>query len=115
MQVLKVDYSAENASSLFAQSLKETGFAVVKNHPISADLIAEVYAEWRRFFASEDKQRYLFGEGQDGCQDGYFPYQSENAKYTAVKDLKEFFHYYDWGQYPDSLSDRTRELYRQLT
>ena len=39
-------------------------------------------------------------------QDGYFgPDVSETAKGNTVKDLKEFFHVYPWGQYPGEVSD----------
>ena len=34
----------------FSTSLKTTGFAIIKNHPISYNLISSVYDEWKNFF-----------------------------------------------------------------
>lgn len=111
MHVLTADFRAANAPAIFVESLHKTGFAVITHHPISADLIVDVYAEWRDFFASEIKQQYLFNKE---TIDGYFPFRSENAKYTAAKDLKEFYNYYPWGKFPTTLSNKTNELYNQL-
>lgn len=113
MQVLKVDYQDPQASAEFSRSLKETGFGVLYNHPIDQALIDEVYAEWKGFFASDEmKQKYVFNK--DG-QDGFFPQTvSEQAVGFSQKDLKEFFQYYPWGQYPAELSEKTRLLFSQL-
>ena len=57
------------------------------------------------------KDKYLFDPTK---QDGYFPFMTENAKGQSIKDLKEFFHIYSWGRYPEELSNNTRTLYDQL-
>lgn len=111
MRVLTVDYSTASAPKDFTKSLKQTGFAVLSNHPVDYALIQAVYAEWDSFFHSDQKNNYLFDLEK---QDGYFPFGSENAKGSSVKDLKEFYHIYPWGRYPPSLSDNTQQLYRQL-
>lgn len=111
MHVLNVDYRSANAPSLFCQSLRETGFAVLNHHPISTDLIENTYGLWKNFFSSEEKQQYLF---QRETQDGYFPFRSENAKNYKIGDLKEFFHVYPWGRIPPDASAKTLELYRML-
>jgi isopenicillin N synthase-like dioxygenase len=112
MHVLTADYRARNAPEIFVESLHKTGFAVITHHPIRVDFIDEVYAEWRDFFASEIKQQYIYNKE---TIDGYFPFRSENAKYTAIKDLKEFYNYYPWGKFPNILSNKTNELYNQLS
>lgn len=113
MQVLTVDYASSQAPKLFSQSLKETGFAVLQTHPISSDLINEAYQQWRDFFFSDmtQKESYLF---QRSTQDGYFPFQSENAKGRKISDLKEFFHIYPWGRIPPGLRDISLEIYQSL-
>lgn len=112
MQVLAVDCHSQEAPQRFTQSLKETGFAVLHNHPIEIELIDKVYAEWEVFFNSESKSKYLFNKA---TQDGFFPQSvSETAKGETVKDIKEFFQIYPWGQYPKELSQATRDLYNQL-
>lgn len=112
MHVLTADYRANNAKEVFVESLRNTGFAVVSHHPISAKLVDDTYSEWRDFFSSPDKQTYLFTVE---TQDGYFPFRSENAKYTDVKDLKEFYHYYPWGKFPVNLSNKTETLYNDMS
>ena len=112
MNVLRVDYSQDDASQHFTRSLKNTGFAVLYNHPIDKLLIKEVYKEWVVFFASDTKENYLFNRA---TQDGFFPLSiSEKAKGYDVKDIKEYYHFYEWGQYPEFMSDNTRKLYQQL-
>ena len=111
MDVKTVDYAAPDAKQSLADSLHETGFAVLVNHPISASRIDESYTRWAAFFASEDKHNWLRDPVK---QDGFFPFLSENAKGASAKDLKEFYHVYSWGRVPDQLSDMTRTLYDDL-
>ena len=111
MNVKKVNYKDANAPSEFTRSLKHTGFSVLTDHPIDKDLIDTVYKEWADFFNSESKNKYLFNKLD---QDGYFPFQTENAKGQALKDLKEFYHIYLWGKYPKEISSATRILFDQL-
>ena len=111
MDVKTVDYAARDAKQSLADSLHETGFAVLVNHPISASRINESYTRWAEFFASEDKHDWL---RDPVSQDGFFPFLSENAKGASAKDLKEFYHFYSWGRVPDQLSDMTRTLYNDL-
>ncbi len=113
MHVLTADYRAKNAPEIFVESLHKTGFAVITHHPIPATMIDDVYNEWRGFFASDVKNQYLYNQ-VTGSQDGYFPFKSENAKDYSAKDLKEFYMYYPWGKFPNTLSNKTRDLYNQL-
>lgn len=112
MNVLKVSYTSPDAPELFTRSIRETGFAVLADHPIAADLIFEAYQDWVQFFASEEKHRYTFKQEE---QWGYFPYLSENAKDQDVKDLKEFYHLYVGTPMPERMSDRTLQLFDQLS
>ncbi len=112
MDVLTVDCESSDAPKRFAQSLRNTGFAVLKNHPIDLSLIQNTFDEWEAFFASKEKHNYLFNRD---TQDGYFPMEvSEVAKDAKVKDIKEFFQYYPWGQFPSKLSQNTNQLYKKL-
>jgi isopenicillin N synthase-like dioxygenase len=111
MNVQTVDFKRKDASVIFKNSLQKTGFSILKKHPIDLNLINDVYAEWNTFFSKEDKNKYLFNKK---TQDGFFPYQSENAKDYPAKDLKEFFHFYPWGVFPEELSEKTSLLFDQL-
>ena len=110
-QIETIDYKSDNAKHKLVESLHDTGFAVLHNHPIDQKQITLVYNEWEKFFNDDDKYSYKF---DPETQDGYFPYLSENAKGYSKKDLKEFFHYYEWGIYPDNMSNNTILLYHDL-
>ena len=112
LDILTINYNDSDADRLFEKSLKNTGFAVIKDHPIDKDLIGEVYKEWENYFSSESKNNYMFDEVK---QDGYFPYLTENAKGSTAKDLKEFYHIYEWGRKPHMIGPKTMFLYRKLT
>lgn len=112
MDVLRIDASKASAPKYFADSLKNTGFAVLYNHSISQKLIDDTYQEWQTFFKSNNKHDYTFILE---TQDGFFPASiSETAKDAKAKDIKEFFQYYPWGQYPKAMSDNTKKLYDAL-
>ena len=111
MEVAVVDFTAPFAPHEFTRSLRETGFAVVTNHPVSQALVEEVYGEWLTFFESDAKYAYRY---EDGDQDGYFaPDVSETAKGNNIKDIKEFFHVYPWGKYPTEVSDAALRLHHE--
>ena len=112
MKIETVDYTASDAGDRLARSLRETGFAVLANHPIRADRIDEAYALWGGFFASDIKLNYVRDYEK---QDGYFPFKSEHAKDAQKKDLKEFYHVYPWGRVPEDLEAFTRQLYADLS
>jgi isopenicillin N synthase-like dioxygenase len=109
MQLPIVDYTHPNAAQDFCKSLHDTGFGVLRNHPLDQNLVEGIYAEWLAFFGTEAKHQYA----QDPVKlDGYFsPAVSETAKNHTHRDLKEFFHIYPWGRYPAEVSDAARRYY----
>ena len=113
MNILSVDYYAENAAQDFTKSLKETGFTVLKTHPIDWKLIQSVYDEWLAFFKSGNADKYLFDKEN---QDGYFPMDvSEVAKGENIKDIKHFYHlYFPNGRYPSEVSDNAHKMFKQM-
>lgn len=111
MNVKVVDFLSETAAADFTASLKDTGFAVLRNHPVPEALIEGTYKDWREFFEGDTKRKYLFSKDK---QDGYFPFGTENAKDAPLKDLKEFYHIYTWGRFPKELGGRTMLLFREL-
>ncbi len=109
MQLEAVDYQAPGAQEAFVESLRETGFGVLKNHPISQAMVTGIYQSWQTFFDSEEKNNYIYNKG---TQDGFFPQSvSEVAKGFTKKDIKEYFHFYPWGQCPQALRPQLAEYY----
>ncbi len=106
-----VDFQSPTAAQDFVKSLRETGFGVLKNHPIRQQLVSDIYAEWQTFFDSDTKFDYRYNVG---TQDGFFPPDvSETAKGHSKKDIKEYFHYYPWGQCPEQHKAKLAQYYSE--
>lgn len=113
MKLEAVDFTAPDASQKFVESLRQTGFGVLKNHPISQASVASIYTNWQAFFNTQDKHSFLYNKGK---QDGYFPQSvSEVAKGFKKKDIKEYFHFYPWGQCPTALQDELSDYYKNTS
>jgi isopenicillin N synthase-like dioxygenase len=108
-----VDFTSADAPRAFCQSLHETGFGVLRHHPLQQAMVQAIYGEWLDFFKHSAKHQYA----QDPSHmDGYFSsVVSETAKGHQHKDLKEFFHIYPWGRYPAQVSDAAQRYYRQAS
>ncbi|HUG00029.1 MAG TPA: hypothetical protein VMM60_18030, partial [Ilumatobacter sp.] len=70
MDVAVVDYEALDAPETFTQSLRETGFAVLVNHPLPWSLVERIYTEWAALFDSDAVEQYLM---DPTGQVGWFP------------------------------------------
>lgn len=113
MKILTVDYQSNNAAAEFVKSLHETGFAVIKNHPIDYNLVKKIFFEWQNFFKLKDKFQYLYNQ-KNG--DGYVGIdKSETAKGSSVADIKEFYQLYiPWGRYPKEISNNAFLYFKQV-
>jgi isopenicillin N synthase-like dioxygenase len=110
MKLQAVDYQSPTAAKDFVESLRQTGFGVLKNHPIPKQRVSDIYANWQLFFNSPDKTNYAYNKG---TQDGFFPQSvSEIAKGFTKKDIKEYYHYYPWGQCPQGLKSEIDAYYQ---
>lgn len=106
-----VDFQSPTAAQDFVKSLRDTGFGVLKNHPIRQQLVSDIYSEWQTFFDSDTKFDYRYNIG---TQDGFFPPDvSETAKGHSKKDIKEYFHYYPWGQCPEQHKAKLAQYYSE--
>ena len=87
---------AERDPAAFARELgasfRETGFAVVCDHPVDQAVIDHALEDTRAFFALSDETKGAYYDPEGGGQRGYTPFATENAKGVAQKDLKEFWH-----------------------
>lgn len=111
--LIAIDYQSPDAPQQFAQSLRDTGFGVLKNHPIAEDSVQNIYKRWYDFFNGEDKHNYLFDKEK---YDGFFPADmAEAAKGHSQRDLKEYFHFYLWGKCPEQLRDDIANYYNDTT
>jgi len=107
--LVAVDFTAPDAPARFTESLRETGFGVLKNHPLEQTQVSSIYANWQGFFDGDDKHDFVYTVGP---QDGFFPAEmAESAKGQSVKDIKEYFHFYPWGKCPAHLRDELMDYY----
>lgn len=106
-----IDFTASGSDAAFVESLRTTGFGVLKNHPIPQSLVDEIYVEWTAFFASDEKYAFRYDkETQDGF---YGRDEAETAKNFEQKDIKEYFHFYPWGRCPASLRPNLERYFRE--
>ena len=107
--LVAVDFTAKGADEAFVASLRETGFGVLREHPLDPALVDRIYDAWTDFFASDAKHDFLFRRVE---HDGYFPPDvSEMAKGHSVRDIKEYFHYYPSGRCPEALRADLQRYY----
>ncbi len=82
----------EDIADDIGASFAEFGFAIVRDHAISQDLIDRAELLARQFFdLPDDAKRAYHIEGGGGAR-GYTPFGTEIAKDAAHHDLKEFWH-----------------------
>lgn len=111
MKIATIDYQSAEAPKQLVKSLKQTGFAVLYNHPIPLSLFDQMKADWQKFFASEELKKQFMFDILKCPQDGYVP--TESAKGEVLNDLKEFFQVYKNGRMPDCTS-ATWQLFDSL-
>jgi isopenicillin N synthase-like dioxygenase len=113
MQV--IDYTDKNASADFFASMVEYGFGVVKNSPVNKTDIANMYASWHEFFCLSIDEKLKF-EFSNKAHDGFVSTSlSETAKAHSIKDLKEFYHFYEWSRCPQNLKPITINMLQQMS
>lgn len=73
-------------------SFRETGFAVITDHPVPERTIADANAAMQAFFALPAAAKMKYDDSAGGGQRGYTAFGAENAKGKAEADQKEFWH-----------------------
>ena len=68
------------------------GFAIVKNHGVTAELRAKLFEVSKRFFELPDDVKSSYEHAKLHGQRGYISKNKESAKGKSVPDLKEFYH-----------------------
>lgn len=74
------------------RSFRETGFAVIDQHPVDLGIIDEALTATKAFFALPEHVKEQYHDAAGGRQRGYTPFGTENAKGAKAADLKEFWH-----------------------
>ncbi len=74
------------------RSFRETGFAVIDQHPVDLEVIGEAITATKAFFELPESVKETYHDAPGGRQRGYTPFGTENAKGAKAADLKEFWH-----------------------
>jgi isopenicillin N synthase-like dioxygenase len=78
------------------QAYEDIGFAAIKNHLLSEDLVKRLYDQTTLFFNLPETTKNSYANEDLAGQRGYTGWGKEHAKGKNVGDLKEFWHF---GQY----------------
>ena len=114
MAVAVVDMHSSEAEMAFVETLRHTGFAVLRHPPLDPARLARMSEAWRDFFVSDDKWNYPAVETASGNTSGYIPPSvSETAVGHDQKDLKEFFHIVPETRLPPQLAEDARAHLRE--
>src|SRR4051812_48270020 len=86
------DRDPDGFADKLGHSFEEYGFAIIADHGIPDELIAQAEDKAKAFFALPEavKHKYVIEGG--GGQRGYTPFGIETAKGAQAFDLKEFWH-----------------------
>jgi isopenicillin N synthase-like dioxygenase len=86
------DTERKEFSSLLAVGLKEYGFIVLYDHPISEQLLQTSYQQVETLFSLKSSVKNKYSAKGNGGQRGYTAFGVEHAKDAEAVDLKEFWH-----------------------
>ncbi len=113
MPIERVDYNSADAAAELDRSLRDTGFALIVNTPLSATLVSSLSRHWLQFFLSAEKTNYAADADLSNSQSGYVSIaRAETAVGASVADLKECFHHLPGTRLPVAL-DREFIAFRQ--
>jgi len=93
-RIRTIDCRSAEAGRELVSSLRETGFAVLRRHPIPHALLQRLHDDWIGFFHSDHRTDFLFDStSTQSTRGGYYPLDvSETAVTHTTRDIKEFFH-----------------------
>ena len=74
------------------ESFERYGFAIISDHGIPADLIAQAEEKSKALFALPEEVKRKYHVPGGGGARGYTPFGIETAKGATAYDLKEFWH-----------------------
>ena len=105
------DFTHGNQESklAFVQNLgkayEEIGFVAISNHGIAKGLLEEMYAQVEAFYSLPLETKLKYDDSKGGGQRGYTGFGKEHAKDRNSGDLKEFWHFGQYVDDTDVLSD----------
>ena len=93
LDITRFDNDRDAFVAELGAAYREWGFAGIRNHGISQELIDNAYAAFQKFFALPDAVKRKYHVPGGGGARGYTPFGVETAKGSKHFDLKEFWHF----------------------
>ena len=90
--LISMSLPADRFAQDFGGSFERFGFAMITDHGIDPDLIADAWAKAKQFFALPEATKRAYHIAGGGGARGYTPFGTEIAKGAKEVDLKEFWH-----------------------
>ncbi len=87
-----VESDLNAAAAAFGDAFGRTGFAIVADHGIDADVIERAISATKALFALPESAKAHYVVPGGAGQRGLTPFKVETAKGAALADLKEFWH-----------------------
>lgn len=106
------DFVSDNAekkqrfTDQIGAAFENIGFVALSGHFLSEELVADLYAEIKKFFNLPQETKDTYEIEGIGGQRGYTSFGKEHAKGRIEGDLKEFWHF---GQYVENNSKLEEE------
>lgn len=111
-----IDYRSQEAPLKFMESIKKTGFSVIKNHPINNKSLNKFQSNWLQKFFNQEAIKNQFPFNKE-TQHGFLPTnKAEIAKNFDAPDIKEMYQYYPKykAHLPPELLTETDFFYQEL-
>ena len=87
-------------------AFEDIGFVALSGHFLTDELVSNLYAEIKKFFALPQEVKDSYEIEGIGGQRGYTSFGKEHAKGKKEGDLKEFWHF---GQYVEDNPELAKE------
>ncbi len=92
-----------------SEAYENIGFVAVKNHGIDDELIEDLYEQVKCFFELPRDVKEKYEPKELAGQRGYVSFGREHAKNRSAGDLKEFWHFGQYVEDNDPISDEYPE------
>jgi isopenicillin N synthase-like dioxygenase len=92
LPVLSLADAPDRFAADIGASFRSFGFAMVRDHGLDPQLVAEAWRMAREFFALPEAEKRSYNLPGKGGARGYTPFGTEIAKGAKISDLKEFWH-----------------------
>lgn len=108
-----IDVQDPKANEQFVQSLRQKGFALIKNPSPDIDIMG-LKEEWAGFFAKSPAEKKEFSRDLSPIGLGYYPLGVERAEGATEQNFMEYYHYATGHALPKGLNDKTESYFSAM-